>query len=143
MADLLSGLPGPVEKLAVALCESLVASLGAVLYVKTIYVGVEIAGEMVAAMYPQADRVNIALALAEDHPSVLLEDATHLTWRSMPVLVSVGLDSDYEAVVALVMESAGRVANGEHSVLRSPEFFRGRLRRLTHDPRSGRPAGGS
>ena len=36
-------------------------------YVKTIYIGYDLDGEMVAALYPHAGHVEIALALDEQH----------------------------------------------------------------------------
>jgi hypothetical protein len=133
---LLSSLPSDLEDFAVVLCTRLVSEFGATLYVKTIYVGVEIDGSMIAAVYPFADRFDIALALEEDHQSSLLEDATHLTWPSLPVLVSVRSETSRAEVESLASEAAGRVAKAEHHVSRSPEFFRGRTQRLSHKPGS-------
>ena len=45
----------------------------------------EVGGEMVAALYSHADHVELALALPESEEHRLLVDATHLTWRTMPV----------------------------------------------------------
>jgi hypothetical protein len=134
--DLFSGLPDLVRQGTIELCQLLVTEHGANLYVKTIYVGAEANGEMVAAFYPKADAVDIALALDEDHPSEILDDATHLTWRTMPVLVTLQTDSNLENIRTLVQEAGDRVSSGTHDVLRDPEYFRGRTRRLSHDPSS-------
>jgi hypothetical protein len=130
------GLPADIRNTVSGLCQMLVSDFGASLYVKTIYVGAEVNGEMVAAFYPKAASVDIALALDESHTSEMLEDATHLTWRSMPVLAVLRTDSDFAALLALVEEAAARVASGTHDVLRDPEYFRGRIHRLSHDPTS-------
>jgi len=126
-AALLASLPTDVQEFALSICRTLVKEFGSKLYVKTIYVGVEINGAMVAALYPAADRVDIALALEEEHPSAMLEDATHLTWPSLPVLVSVGAETDQAQVLALIREAAIRIVNSEHHVSRSPEYLQSRI----------------
>ena len=135
-SELLAALPADLEAFSIQLCTRLMSEFGATLYVKTIYVGVEIGGEMVAALYPASSHLDVALALEEDHASPLLEDATHLTWPSLPVLVSISAGTDRSLVEALVDEAAKRVVNSEHHVSRSPDYFRGRAQRLSHDPRS-------
>ena len=59
-------------------------ALGCISYVKTIYVGYDLNGEMVAALYPHSDHIQIALAVEEDFEHRLLIDATHLRWRTVP-----------------------------------------------------------
>lgn len=59
-------------------------ALGCISYVKTIYVGYDLNGEMVAALYPHSDHIQIALAVEEDFEHPLLIDATHLRWRTVP-----------------------------------------------------------
>lgn len=138
---LLASLELSLRQFATELCERLMSEFGATLYVKTIYIGADIDGEMVAALYPIAQHIEIALALNEDHPCGLLEDATHLTWPSLPVLITVDVSTDRALVVSLIDEAASRVVTAEHHVLRSPEFFRGRNRRLSHDPKVRRVEG--
>jgi len=98
-------------------------------HVKTIYVGFALDEEMVAAAYPHPGSCDIALALPEDHPSELLEDATHLTWRTMPVLLTVDSSASGKAAMPLVLEALERVATGTHDVERPPEYFKGRVER--------------
>jgi hypothetical protein len=138
---LISGLSDNLRQATTDLCQLLVVDFGASLYVKTIYVGAEVNGEMVAAFYPKAEAVDIALALDEDHPSEILEDATHLTWRTMPVLAILRTESSIESIRALVREAGDRVTSGTHDVLRDPDYFRGRTRRLSHDPSSAKAGG--
>jgi len=92
-------------------------------YVKTIYIGYDIGGEMVAAMYGRGDHLEIALALAEDHPSSVLIDASHLTWKTLPVAAIFHDLSEVEAVRVLVAEACERVRTGQHNVNRDNEFF--------------------
>lgn len=99
------------------------AATGAVSYVKTIYVGYEINGEMIAALYPRADHLEIALALPEDAESRLLVDASHLTWRTLPVAAIVATADDVSALSGLAAAAAERVRTANHDVLRDNEFF--------------------
>lgn len=92
-------------------------------YVKTIYIGYAIGGEMVAALYAHPDRVEVALALAEDADNRLLEDASHLTWRTLPVAAVLRSRSDIEEFGLLVGEAVARVENRQHDVKRTNEFF--------------------
>jgi len=118
--------------------EELVDRQGCVPYVKTIYVGFEIQGEMVAAMYPHADTVEVALALPEDYEGALLIDATHLTWRSLPVAAELSSGDQVGELVPLLKEAAVRVRSAVHDVNRDPEYFIDRSRRLAN-PRIVRP----
>lgn len=99
-------------------------------YVKTIYIGYTIGGEMVAAMYAHLDRVEVALALAEDAVDPLLEDASHLTWRTLPVAAVLRSRADIEEFGILASEAAARVQNREHDVERTNEFFARSPRRV-------------
>ena len=67
-AALLASLPTDVQEFALSICRTLVKEFGSKLYVKTIYVGVEINGAMVAALYPAADRVDICLLYTSPSP---------------------------------------------------------------------------
>lgn len=92
-------------------------------YVKTIYIGYDIDGEMVAALYGHADHVEVALALAEDHPSSQLIDASHLTWKTLPV-AAIGHDATEVAKMQpLIEEACMRVRDGQHDVNRDNDFF--------------------
>lgn len=92
-------------------------------YVKTIYIGYDLEGVMVAALYPHQERIEVALALAEDHPSTLLIDATHLTWRTLPVAAVIKDESQLGEVLELVNEACGRVSEGVHDIERPNDFF--------------------
>lgn len=111
-----------VQNLASELHKTFI-KLGCVSYVKTIYIGYDIEGQMVAALYCHEDRVEIALALEENHVSPILIDATHLTWRSMPVAAVVRNDKDLSAAALLVVEASSRVKAGKNTLNRSSEFF--------------------
>lgn len=108
-------------------------------YVKTIYIGYDIAGEMVAALYGHADHVELALALSESEEHHLLVDATHLTWRTMPVAAIVRTSADAKEVGPLIRVACERLRAGAHDVHRDNEFFvqakRGR-RRSGEPPRA-------
>jgi hypothetical protein len=110
-------------------------------YVKTIYVGFEISGEMVAALYAHPTSIEVALALPEDHPSSLLADATHLTWRSLPVAADIGTPEEFTTLQPLLAEAVERIRTAAHDVNRDPEHFMGRSRRLAN-PRLIRPKDG-
>ena len=98
-------------------------SLGCVSYVKTIYIGYDIGGEMVAALYGHSDYVEIALALPEDADGDLLIDASHLTWRTLPVAAIVRNTSDVLAFTQLASAAVERVRTASHTVNRDNDFF--------------------
>ena len=98
-------------------------SLGCVSYVKTIYIGYDIGGEMVAALYGHSDYVEIALALPEDADGDLLIDASHLTWRTLPVAAIVRNTSDVSAFTHLASAAVESVRAGSHTVNRDNDFF--------------------
>ena len=120
--DYLSSSNKKIRKLASELHKIFVKQ-GCVSYVKTIYIGYDIEGQMVAALYCHEDRVEVALALDENHVSPILIDATHLTWRSMPVAAVVRNDRDLSAAALLVVEASLRVKAGKNTLNRSSEFF--------------------
>ena len=103
--------------------DGLLSRAGCVTDVKTIYVSYTLAGEMVAALYPSAQQIEIALALAEEHPSTKLRDATHLTWRTLPVSVVVRTGEEAVEILPLVEEAVERVRVGTHDVLRDNDHF--------------------
>ena len=111
-----------VQKLATEL-HRVFLKQGCVSYVKTIYIGYDIDGQMVSALYCHEDRVEVALALDENHESQILIDATHLTWRTMPVAAVVRNERDLVVAVKLVIEASKRVKAGENTLNRSSEFF--------------------
>ena len=86
---------------------------------------------------------NIALALSEENEDRRLLDATHLTWRSMPVLVSLRSSSEFDEAKGLLREAVERVKAGAHHVALSDETFRNRSRRLppARQPRRTRGKG--
>ena len=97
--------------------------LGCVSYVKTIYIGYDIAGEMVAALYGHSDHVEIALALPEDTVGDLLVDARHLTWRTLPVAAIVHNKTDVLTFTQLASTAVERVRTASHTVNRDNDFF--------------------
>jgi len=92
-------------------------------YVKTIYIGYDIDGEMVAALYGHSDHVEVALALAVDHPSGQLIDASHLTWKTLPVAAIGHNSAEVKKMQPLIAEACARVRAGKHDVNRDNEFF--------------------
>mgnify|MGYP000111852648 FL=1 len=111
-----------VRPLATDLHDTLL-SLGCVSYVKTIYIGYDIEGEMVAALYGHSDHVEIALALPEDAEGDLLIDASHLTWRTLPVAAIVSSVAELPLFAKLASDAVDRVRNASHSVHRDNDFF--------------------
>ena len=111
-----------VRPLATDLHEALL-SLGCVSYVKTIYIGYDIDGEMVAALYGHSDHVEIALALPEDAEGELLIDASHLTWRTLPVAAIVRTKDELDQFISLAGAAVERVRTASHTVLRDNDFF--------------------
>jgi hypothetical protein len=101
----------------------LLTGLGCSSYVKTIYVGYDIDGEMVAAMYGHANHVEIALALPEDAEGHILIDASHLTWRTLPVAAVLRSDMDLPSFQNLAEEACRRVRHSDHDVLRDSDYF--------------------
>ena len=118
----LDALNGKVQKLAFALHDVFVGR-GCSAYVKTIYVGYDFEGEMVAALYGHADHVEVAIALDERHQATILVDASHLTWRTLPVAAIIRNDTDLAEAKILISEACERVLAGKHSVYRDNEFF--------------------
>ncbi len=96
---------------------------GCTSYVKTIYIGYDFNGEMVAALYGHLDYVEVAIALPENFDSSILIDASHLTWRTLPVAAVLKGKSDLTRFSALVEAACKGVLNGSHTVLRDNEFF--------------------
>lgn len=122
-------LPKRVKALLADIYELMVEDHGCRPDVKTIYISFTFEQAMVASAHIGAEDIELALALPEDHPSDLLEDALHLTWRTLPVLVRVDLDSIGQDVLDLVEEAVERVKSGRHSINRPPEFFANRKRK--------------
>ena len=92
-------------------------------YVKTIYIGYDFNGEMVAALYGHSDYVEVAIALSESYESPVLIDASHLTWRTLPVAAVLKSKADIKMFGPLVKEACKGVLSGGHTVLRDDEFF--------------------
>jgi hypothetical protein len=98
-------------------------SLGCVSYVKTIYIGYDIDGNMVAALYGRSDHLEIALALPEDAEGELLIDASHLTWRTLPVAAIVSSVAELPLFTKLASDAVDRVRTASHTVHRDNDFF--------------------
>ena len=104
--------------------------LGCTSYVKTIYVGYDVEGEMIAALYAHVDHVEVALALPEDTCDKILTDASHLTWRTLPVAAIVRSKDQLSSFEALAATAINRVQSKEHDICRDNEYFkRARLER--------------
>ena len=118
----LSDLGNGVQALATE-AHNRLASLGCDSYVKTIYIGYDINGEMTAALYAHADHLEVALALPEDAEGSLLVDASHLTWRTLPVAAIVRSREELDEFESLVQTAIERVRNQAHDVNRDNDFF--------------------
>jgi hypothetical protein len=115
-----------LNKKSAALCtqvHDMFIAAGCSSYVKTIYIGYDIDGEMVAALYSHSDHIEVALALAEDHPSGQLIDARHLTWKTLPVAAIGHNAAEVKKMQPLIAEACARVRAGKHDVNRDNEFF--------------------
>jgi hypothetical protein len=112
----------------------LVEEAGCAAYVKTIYVGFELHREMVAAAYPHDRWLEVALALPDDVSGPGLVDATHLTWRTMPVAIEIRAKSDLQRARGYFKLAVERVRSGVHDVELPQERFMGRERRIA-DPK--------
>lgn len=97
--------------------------LGCSSYVKTIYIGYDFNGEMVAALYGHSDYVEVAIALSESYESRVLIDASHLTWRTLPVAAVLKSKADLKLFAPLAADACKGVLSGDHTVLRDNEFF--------------------
>jgi hypothetical protein len=118
----LSEMGKKMRPIAEAIHEAMI-SLGCVSYVKTIYIGYDIDGEMVAALYGHTDHVEIALALPEDAEGDLLVDASHLTWRTLPVAAIVRSIDSIDDFTKLAKVAAERVKSAAHTVNRDNDYF--------------------
>jgi hypothetical protein len=92
-------------------------------YVKTIYIGYDLDGVMVAALYGHAEYVEVALALEESYDSKILIDATHLTWRTLPVAAVLKTKEDLRQFSQLAKVACGNIKTGGHFVNRDNDFF--------------------
>lgn len=128
LVRLLSGRSGVVKQ-TIERLDTLLVGNGCKPYVKTIYVGYELDGSMVAAAYPRGGWTEVALALPDDFDPGRLVDATHLTWPTLPVAMEVRRSPDIKACCAFASEALERVRHGQHDVSRPPEFFQSRVRR--------------
>ena len=118
----IASLNGKVRNIALSTHAELLKE-GCSSYVKTIYVGYDFNGEMVAALYGHSEYIEVAIALAESYESPVLIDASHLTWRTLPVAAVLKSKADVKMFGPLVKEACKGVLSGEHTVLRDNEFF--------------------
>jgi len=100
-----------------------VVGLGCLSYIKAIYIGYEIKGEMVAALYPYHKHVDLALAIPEDTADPILVDASHLTWRSLPLMATIRNKRDVEKAKKYSKFAVDQIRSGSHTVNRDNEFF--------------------
>jgi len=118
----ISNLPERVQPIAKSV-HQVFETLGCKSYVKTIYIGYDINGQLVAAMYGHASSVEVALALPEDASGPLLVDASHLTWRTLPVAAIVRKLNEIESFSKHAQEAVERVSSQVHDVERDNDFF--------------------
>jgi len=118
----IASLNGKVRNIALSAHAELLKE-GCTSYVKTIYVGYDFNGEMVAALYGHSEYIEVAIALAESYESPVLIDASHLTWRTLPVAAVLKSKADIKMFAPLVKEACKGVLSGEHTVLRDNDFF--------------------
>lgn len=127
-ANIAEGLAKPLRDAFAECYAFLVCDNGCTVYVKTIYVGFTVNEEMVCAIYPRRDHLEVALALAEDVEGSEFKDATHLTWPTMPVAMEIRNPTEGEMVIRHLATAVQRVTSGAHKVRRPNEHFRGRGR---------------
>ena len=120
---------GKLDKIGVS-AHSILCAEGCMSYVKTIYIGYELDGEMIAALYVRPEYIEVALSLPESFDSPILIDATHLTWKSMPVAAVLKTKSDINLFTNLAKEAAELVRSGKHAVSRDSNFFADAKRNL-------------
>jgi hypothetical protein len=94
--------------------------------VKTIYVGFTLGKEMVCAIYPRHDHLEVAMALPGDVEGPEFNDAGYLTWAKMPVAVDIYNAADTSLVISHLSLAVRRVAKGVDDV-RPNEHFKRRL----------------
>lgn len=124
--ELVSSVPKPLQRTFAACYAMLVDQCGCDAYVKTIYVGFTLGDEMVAAIYPRRDHLEVAMALDENVEGDEFKDATHLTWPTMPVALEIHDVKDTDLALRHLREALRRIATNEHHVRRANEHFRGR-----------------
>lgn len=117
----------PLRSLALELHNHL-AKESVVDYVKTIYVGYEFQGEMFAALYRNTGAIEVALPLSENDAGPLIMDASHLTWRTLPLMIHVTHSSQLPEAFAVIDRAFDRLKSGLHHVHRSNEYFIARKR---------------
>jgi hypothetical protein len=131
---LVEGLPKPLREAFAKFYSFLVDDSGCDVYVKTIYVGFTLGEDMVCAIYPHPDCLEIALALPEDVEGPEFKDATHLTWPTMPVSIEMRDAGHSKMVLDHLATAVHRVQTGVHDVRRPNEHFIGR--RSSQPPRA-------
>lgn len=124
----------PTTRATALAAHHILTELGCNSYVKTIYIGYDINGDMTAAAYPHADHLEIALAVSDNHPHPQLEDASHLTWRTLPLSIKLATPDDVTTHQALLEEACARVREQHHDVHRDNDYFIGRKQRRRTRP---------
>jgi len=113
---------------------SILTGLGCENYIKTIYLGFEFDGQMIAAVYPHRTHLEIALALPDDflELSKLFIDAAHLKWRTLPIAAILRSSADLLEIRDWIDVSFTRVKSGSHDVSRDNDYFMNIKRRGRH-----------
>lgn len=82
-------------------------------YVKTIYVGFDLNGYLVAAIYVRGgEYLEVALALPADDRFPDLYPADHLKWASLPVAFQVRPEDDLSRLVPVLERTLDRARHG-------------------------------
>jgi hypothetical protein len=121
--DYLGAIKQRVGDAAQLVHETLLA-LGCSAYVKTIYIGYEIAGEMVAALYGRSDHIEVALALSDTEEHGLLIDGSHLTWPTLALAAVIRTTGEAVEAQGLLERAAERVRTRTHDVRRDSDYFK-------------------
>ena len=132
LVDYLAATETGIKKLVTEICDQFTDE-GCILYVKTIYIGADLEGQMVGAIYAHKTDIEVALALPENAVHPLLEDASHLTWRTLPVLAKITSGKEVKILKELVLEACQRIRDSEHKVYLDDDFFVEARRRRIDD----------
>jgi len=117
---------GPKLRSLVSKIDTKLRALGCLDYVKTIYIGYEIDGVMVAAVYPHPDHIEVALAVEESLSHELLGPADHLSWRTLPLSAVLTKVSEFSELIPILENAAARIGGGIHAVNRDNDYFKKR-----------------
>ena len=78
---------------------------------------------MTAALYAHVNHIEVAISLPNDFENKMLIDASHLTWRTLPVAAIVENVGQLDSFIELATFAVNGVKDGSHSVHRDNDFF--------------------